>query len=304
MIEQLKAFTGRNLKLYLRDKGTVFFSLLSMVIVIALMTLFLGDMQTENITNLLKQFPGYQEAEDKTHAKQLILSWTCAGILSINAVTVTLSALSSMIKDRAGGRIHAIETAPVSRMLITLGYVLAAWTASVLICLLTLFFTELYGVFCGLEWFSAVTHFKLAGMIMVNSFAYASLMYVLAAFIKSEGAWSGLGTIVGTLTGFLGGIYLPIGQLSEGIGRMIKCTPMIYGTAMFRELMTKDLAHTTFQNAPQEAEDTWLEMMGVDLFVFDQAVSVKMCLWMLLIFGVIFLMLGTVILRYKKKSDR
>ncbi len=304
MIEQLKAITVRNLKLYLRDKGTVFFSLLSMVIVIALMTLFLGDMQVETITNLLKQFPGYQAAEDDRNAKLLVLSWTSAGILSINAVTVTLSALSSMIKDKADGRICAIDTAPVSRMLIALGYVLAAWTASVIICILTLFLTELYGVFCGMEWFSIVTHVKLTGMIMINSFAYASLMYVAAVFVKSEGAWSGLGTIVGTLTGFLGGIYLPIGQLSEEIGRLMKCTPLIYGTAMFRQIMTKDVAHRTFQNAPQEAEDTWLSIMGVDLSVLDHAVSIKICLLLLLIFGAIFLMIGTVVLRYKKKTDR
>ena len=209
-----------------------------------------------------------------------------------------------MIKDKADGRICAIDTAPVSRMLIALGYVLAAWTASVIICILTLFLTELYGVFCGMEWFSIVTHVKLTGMIMINSFAYASLMYVAAVFVKSEGAWSGLGTIVGTLTGFLGGIYLPIGQLSEEIGRLMKCTPLIYGTAMFRQIMTKDVAHRTFQNAPQEAEDTWLSIMGVDLSVLDHAVSIKICLLLLLIFGVIFLMIGTVVLRYKKKTDR
>lgn len=304
MMEQLKTITSRNLKLYLRDKGAVFFSLMSMLIVIVLMLLFLGDMQTENITDMLKGIPGHDTSNDEKNAKLLILSWTCAGILAINAVTVTLSAMSSMIKDKESGAVYAIYTAPVSRGLIAFGYVLSAWAASVFICMLTMFLTELYCVFCGMEWFSAAVHMKLAGMIMVNSFTYAAMMYVAATVMQSERAWSGFGTIVGTLTGFLGGIYLPIGQLSEGIGNFMKSTPIIYGTVLFRELMTEQAVHTTFQDLPREVEDTYREMMGIDLFVLEKQVTTEGCLAVILIFGVIFLMIGVALVKYAKKTDR
>lgn len=304
MAEQLRTITGRNLKLYLRDRGTVFFSLLSMLIVIGLMVLFLGDIQKENMIAMFQKFPERDAAADEKNAGLLILSWTCAGILSINAVTVTLSALSSMIKDKASGRLNAIYTAPVSRLVIALGYVLAAWAASVMICMLTLLITEIYGAICGLEWFSAVTHLQLIGMIMVNSFAYAAFMYVAAVLIQSEGAWSGLGTVIGTLTGFLGGIYLPIGQLSESVGNFMKCSPIIYGAAMFRDIMTKNILETTFADIPEEVTDTYREMMGIDLVVFDQKVTVGMSLALLLIFGVVFLMIGVAVVRHQKRTDR
>ena len=48
-MRQFITLTGRNLKLYLRDKGAVFFSLLSMLIVIGLMVFFLGDMSVNSI---------------------------------------------------------------------------------------------------------------------------------------------------------------------------------------------------------------------------------------------------------------
>ena len=48
-MEQLRVITKRNLMLYLRDKGAVFFSLLSMLIIIGLMVLFLGDAAIQNI---------------------------------------------------------------------------------------------------------------------------------------------------------------------------------------------------------------------------------------------------------------
>ena len=37
----------RNMKIFLRDRGAVFFSLLSMLIVLALMFLFLGNMNRD-----------------------------------------------------------------------------------------------------------------------------------------------------------------------------------------------------------------------------------------------------------------
>lgn len=304
MMGQLRAVTGRNLKLYLRDKGSVCFSLLSMLIVIVLMVLFLGDIQTENITNMLGQFPGHDPADDRKNAGLLILSWTCAGILSINAVTVTLSALSPMIKDKTSSRLYSIYTAPVSRLVIALGYVLAAWAASVCICMLTLLITEIYGVICGLEWFSAAVHIKLVGMIMVNSFTYASFMYVAAVLVRSEGAWSGWGTVIGTLTGFLGGIYLPIGQLSESVGNAMKCTPIIYGTAMFRDIMTKNILDTTFLDVPDKAVGTYREMMGIDLVVFGREVTPGVSLGILLIFGAVFFMIGVIAVTFKKRADR
>lgn len=304
MIGQLGAITGRNIKLYLRDRGAVFFSLLSMFIVIGLMVFFLGDMNVDSITGLLGQFPGRDAQQDKENAQLLVLSWTCAGILSINVVTVTLSALAPMIKDKTSGRLNAVYTAPVGRGVLAAGYVLAAWVASVFICTVTLLVTEIYGVSRGMEWFSLFTHCKLCGMIMVNSFAYASFMYTVAALVKSESAWSGLGTVIGTLVGFLGGIYLPIGTLSDTVGAVMKGTPIIYGAAMFRGLMTKDILDTTFLGAPEDMAAAYRETMGIDLYVFDRQVSLEMALLLLLIFGAAFLMIGAVIVQRGKRSDR
>lgn len=304
MLGQLRMITVRNLKLYMRDKGAVFFSLLSMFIVIGLTLLFLGEVQTENITNLLAQFPGRDASADDKNAKLLVLVWTSAGILSINAVTVTMSSLSSVIKDRVSGKLNAVYTAPVSRLAIAAGYVLSAWAASMFICMLTLFCTEAYGVACGLEWFSAAVHLKLSGMVAVNSFAYAAFMYVAAVLVKSESSWSGLGTVVGTLTGFLGGIYLPIGQLSEGVGNFMKCTPVIYGTAMFREVMTEPVLDVAFADIPGQAVDTYCEAMGIGLFVFGNKVTAGMSLVLLLIFGIIFLMIGVCVVKFAKRTDR
>lgn len=303
-MEQFLAITGRNLKIYFRDRGAVFFSLLSMIIVICLMVFFLGDMNIENTAGLLRDFPGRDEAVDKKNAELLILAWTCAGILSINAVTVTLSCYSVMIKDRVSGKLNSIYTAPVRRGIITAGYIAAAWLASVIVCTITLVITEAYCVVQGMDAYSAAEHVQLFGMIMVNSFAYASLMYLIAMLAKTEGAWSGLGTTVGTLVGFLGGIYIPIGALSGVIGNVMKCTPVIYGTAMFRNVMTRGIMETLFSNVPGELTDEYRLVMGIDLDVFDRLVGIREEWILLFLCGVVFLAAGAAMLTYGRRTDR
>ncbi len=298
-MEQFMTLAGRNIKIYMRDKGAVFFSFLSAVIVICLMVFFLGDMNVDEILDVLKLFSGKEDSVNEANAKLLVLSWTCAGIISINAVTVSLAVYSGMIRDRVSGKLNAIYTAPVGRLRISLGYIVSAWAVSVLMCMLTLAIMEVYGVFHGLAVYAPADHIKLTALIMLNSFVYASLMYPLALAAKTEGAWSGFGTVVGTLVGFLGGIYIPIGTLSEGIAGVMKCTAVIYGTALFRSIMTQSVVEETFAGVPEAVVEEYRKAMGISLTISDYTLSPQ-DEWLILFgCGVIFLAAGMGMLRSK-----
>ena len=63
----------RNILLYFRDYTAVFFSLMSMLIVLALMVIFLGNMNSENVVYALEEFGGVRDqAADKANATYLI----------------------------------------------------------------------------------------------------------------------------------------------------------------------------------------------------------------------------------------
>ncbi len=303
-MEQLMMLAGRNTKIYLRDRGAVFFSFLSALIVICLMVFFLGDMNIDSIIEIVEIFSGKEHAENKANAELLVLAWTCAGILSINAVTVSLAVYSGMIKDRVNGRVNAIYTAPVSRFKISLGYIASAWGVSVLMCIVTLALTEIYSVIQGMAAYTFTVHMKLFTMIMLNSFVYAAFMYPLALIAKTEGAWSGFGTVVGTLVGFLGGIYIPIGTLSDTIAAGMKCTPIIYGTSMFRTIMTETILDETFRDVPEAIVEEYCNAMGIRLTVADYTLTLRDEWLILLACGMIFLVIGMCMLKYGKKADR
>jgi len=302
-MEELMALTGRHLKVYLRDRSAVFFSLLSAFIIIGLMAFFLGDMNVDAILEVAGSFTTAGE-EFETLANHLVLAWTFAGILSINAVSVSISVYSGMIRDRVTGKLNSIYTAPVSRLKIALSYIMAAWAAAVLICILSLGIMELFGVARGMEPYSLMEHVQIVAMIIGNSFVYAAMMYALAMIAKTEGAWGGFGTVIGTLVGFLGGIYLPIGTLSDGIATMMKCTPIIYGTAAFREVMTKGVLEQTFAGVPEMITKEYQKAMGISLTVGEYTLKMR-DEWLILIScGIIFLLVGIGMLKYSKKADR
>lgn len=298
----LKLFqlTQRNASLYFRDKMAVFSSLLSMIIIIGLMLIFLGDMYIDGLNEIFESIP---DAGNKTKdAKLLVLSWTTAGIIPINAVMVTLSSLTSMISDKTSGKINSIYTAPISRTVISASYIASAWISSVIVCILTLALSEIYFCTKGMEIFSPAVHLEIFGMIAINSFTYSAIMYLLAALIKSESAWGAIGTIIGTLVGFLGGVYLPIGQFSSVIASLLKCTPIIYSTVMFRQVMTDSLTDEVLYGAPSEVINEYKSFMGIDLNLFGNSLSAAGCVAIMLIFGIAFMAAGTLVTGIKKKK--
>ena len=303
-MEQFFILTKRNLDVYLRDKGAVFFSFLSALIVIGLMVFFLGDMNIEATTELLDSFAPGKMSEHKENAQLLVLAWTSAGIISINAVTVSLAVYSGMIKDRVSGKLNAIYTAPVSRLTIALSYIASAWAAAVVMCVMTLAITEGYGIVKGMQPYSAAEHAVLFALILLNAFVYAAFMYPLALVAKTEGAWSGFGTVVGTLVGFLGGIYIPTGSLSAAVSGVMKCIPVIYGTAMFRKVMTGTILEQTFEGIPSQVVTEYEEIMGIRLTVAEHILTIKEEWLILSGCAIIFLSVGICMLKYQKKTDR
>lgn len=300
----LFTLTKRNLKIYFRDYMTIFYSLLSMFITLGLMVFFLGEVNVESITQVLGLFPGRDAAMDANNAKMFVMSWTGGGIISINAVTVTLACFSGMIEDRKTGRLNAIYTAPVNRGIISVSYIAYAWVASVLICIITLAAFEAVGVIKGMSILSLSAHIKLIGIICVNSWTFASLMYMLALLVKTGGAWGAIGTVVGTLVGFFGGIYFPLGSLKEGIQSVIKCFPVIYSASAIRKVMLEDITAQTFEGVPSDVPQTVCEKMGVNLTLFGNDISIGTELAIVAAFGVVFLLASIFILKHNKLNDR
>ena len=298
------AINKRNLGLYFRDYSAVFFSLLSMLIIIVLMVFFLGDINNSDLLDAIKLIPGRGGQDDVDAIRNFSFLWTCAGIMTINASTVTHAFFSNMIKDRTGNRLNSLFVMPVKRPVFVLGYVTAAWLAGVVMSVVTLVVTEIIGVFNGVDVLSAETHIQLILLIMLNNFVYSTIMFLLATIIKSQSAWSGIGIILGTLSGFLGGIYFPLGEMSDTMQKVVKCFPFIYGTSLFRKIMLKSVEDSLFDGTPEIIRTEVDRTMGMDLFLGNTQLSEMGKAGILVAVGVTFIVLSTLCLTLSKKKDR
>ncbi len=275
-MRELFYLTKRNCLNYWRDRSAVFFSLLSMLIILVLMVVFLGKMNSEDLVNILARYGGERDAvRDGKNAAYLVQLWTLSGILLVNAVTVTLTVMGGLVQDEAEKKAMAFYVTPVKRWKLSLGYVLAAWSAGVVMCLFTLAAGEAYFFLEGHELLAPKSLLVLCGMIVLNALVFSVLGYVLALSVKSRSAWGGILSIAGTLVGFAGGIYLPMSLLSEGVQTALKCLPVIHGAAMMRDVCTEEAIRVTFSGLPESAGDVFRERMGIALTVGEHVISVE-----------------------------
>lgn len=291
----------RNILLYMRDRSAVFFSLLSMIIVIGLMVIFLGNMNSDNIVDILNQYGGVRDCEtDRANAVYFVQTWTLAGILVVNAVTVTLMMLGFMVKDEEEHKLASFYVAPVSRLKVALGYVIAAMIVGICMCILTLLIGEVYIGMSSGEFLTFYEISKVIGLIVLNVFVSACVMFLIACFVHSSSAWSGINTIVGTLIGFVGAIYLPMGMLPEGVQNVLKCFPVLHGTAMMREVCTARALEKTFNGFPVEVIAECKKAMGITI---EMGNSEAQALWQVVFLlgcGIITIMISVLIFKKHK----
>lgn len=295
----------RNILIYMRDRGTVFYSILSTLIILGLMILFLGDMNSRDIVYALEQMGGARDAEaDRANADYLIMMWTLAGILVSNTVTVTMTVMGCMIEDERDKRLASFYVAPVKRFYVALSYIFSAWLIGIMMCLLTLAVFQGYLAVTGQALLSGTAWLQLSGMIVLNSFVYASAAYLLALFVHSMSAWSGLLTVIGTLVGFVGAVYLPMGALPEKVADVLKCLPVLHGAAMMRVVCTKEAVETTFAGLSAEAVEIFQEEMGITVVVGDGPVSFLAQAGYLLVLGLTVAATAALISRKRRLYDR
>ena len=304
-MREVKSLVKRITLVYVRDRAAVFFSILSMLIILMLVWLFLGNMNSENIVGVLASFGGVRDAaKDKENADYLIVVWTLAGVLLSNCVTISMTVMGNMIYDEERNKLACLYAAPVGRVKIALGYVLSAWLIGTVMCGLTLIAAQVWLLCSGKDALSVTVILQLLGMIVLNTFVYASLSYLLALFVHSGSAWSGLLTVVGTLVGFLGAVYLPVYMLPEGVASFLKGLPILHGVAMMRRVCTQAAVETTFAGLPEKVAEQFCENMGIVIHMQDTEIAIASQCIGLFALSTAVLAVAAVISRRRRLYDR
>ncbi|HPD88511.1 MAG TPA: ABC transporter permease [Oscillospiraceae bacterium] len=268
-------FAKRNLLIFFRDKAAVFFSLLAVFLIIGLYALFLGDVWVNSFTGM-------------SGVRYLMDSWIMAGLLAVTSVTTTMGAFGIMVEDKTKKIIKDFTSSPLKRSRIAGGYILSSYLIGCIMSFITLVLAEIYVVMNGGELLEPATLVKVAGLILLSTLSNTSLVLFMVSFFNSANAFSTASTILGTLIGFLTGIYLPIGQLPEAVQWMIKAFPVSHSAVLLRQVMMAEPLSATFAGAPDSAVQEFEELMGVTYKFGDTTVTPLMSIAVLIVTTAVF----------------
>lgn len=247
----MKVFIERNLKLFFRDRLAVFFSLMSVFIIIGLYALFLGDVWMNDSMKELK------------NAQALMNSWLVSGLLTVTSITTTMGAFGIMIDDKVQKINKDFDSSPIKRSSITGGYIGSSFLIGVIMSLVMAVVAEFYIAHSGGEWLTPMACIKVFLLILLTTLTNTSLVCFVVSFFESHSAFSTASSILGTLIGFLTGIYLPIGTLPESVQTVIKAFPVSHGASLFRQVLMEVPMRNSFDGIPSIYLEEFKEYLGV-----------------------------------------
>ena len=285
----MNALLLRNLRVYFRDKASVFFSLLSVFIIILLYALFLGDVWASS-----DLFMGRQGA------RWLMDSWIMAGLLAVVSVTATMGAFGIMVDDKVRKINKDFYSSPLSRAGLTGGYILGAFVIGLVMSLITSVLAIGYITLRGGAFPLPLALLKAFGLILVSTLSNTAMVLFLVSFVNSQNAFATASTLIGTLIGFLTGIYMPLGQLPPAVQTIIKFVPTSHAAALFRQVLMEEPMKKVFAGAPEAMVEEFKAFAGVTFKVGGHTITAVEHLLVLAGTFVLFSLLSLLSLSRKK----
>lgn len=220
--------TRRNCRLFFKDKGMFFSSLITPIILLVLYATFLAKIYRDSFVSAVPPGLVSDSLIDATVAAQLISS-----LLAVICVTVAFCANLISINDKASGAIRDLTVTPVRRSALAVGYFAAAAIVTLIVTLTTFAVCLIYLAFIG--WYMSVADvFLLLLDVLLLTLFGTALSSCVNFGLSTNGQASAVGTIVSAGYGFICGAYMPMSGFGTGLQRVLSFLPGTYGTCLIR----------------------------------------------------------------------
>lgn len=236
----LSVLIKRNIKLYLKDRMTVFFSILAPVIVLLVYILFLGKMQVDTLFDEIIS-EGYEVTRSQVQA--IINNWMISGVMGVSCITVAINANVIMVRDKMTGNINDIISSPVKKWILYLSYILSCFIITFSICFIVLMISIIYLASSGGLMMSFGDFLVILCILFFSVMSSAFFMVLVCGFLKSVSALSTLNSVFGTIIGFLIGAYLPFSMLPTYMQYVACFVPWTYSAGLFRNFFMRGIVN-------------------------------------------------------------
>ena len=284
-MKTLLIFTRRNIKLFFKDKGMFFTSLITPIILLVLYATFLGKIFRDTYSSAM---PGLEEK---------LISGAVGGqllgaLLSVSCVTVAFCSNFLSVSDKVTGASNDIDITPFPKAEMALSYYLSTLFSTLIICYFTVFISLIYIWIIGWYLSFADVLFILLDVLLICMFGTV-LSSVAVFFLSSQGQISAVGAIISAGYGFICGAYMPISQFGDGLRKVLSFFPGTYATSLIKNHTLRGVFDEMEQKGiPEEAISSLRETMDCDIFFNGKSVGITG------MYAVLLITIGVLILLY------
>lgn len=251
---------SRNRKVYTRDRLAFFMSFLSVIILILVYQVFLGQIQIDAIKEALNSDTA------STATIQMVNYWLISGLTTIISMTSTLGAFGVMVSDREKKLSEDFKVSPVSNFKIELSYAIFAILFGIIMTMFSCIFAiGMFNGFSALLDYSMMDYLSILGVVTMGTVLSATIILPILAFIRTSSAFTTLSTIVGTFIGFISGVYLSIGSVGGSLQQVMTWFPLTQVNALLKQILMKAAISKVFDHAPSTVITNYKESYGIIL---------------------------------------
>lgn len=275
----------RNIKLFFKDKGLFFTSLITPAILLVIYATFLRNVYLDSLLSYLSNNIDVSNSIiDGIVSGELISS-----LLAVSCITVAFSSNFLMVQAKITGAINDFRISSVKPTTLSLSYYFANLITTLMICYSACGLCLVYVAFSG--WYlSAFDVLLLFLDVTLLVFFGSALSSVINFFLNSQGQISAVGTIVSSGYGFICGAYMPLSSFSEGLRNVLMFLPGTYGTSIIRNhSMRGALQEMKDKGIPIDVIKQIEDAMDYNLYFFDNQVSIGTC-YLILVISIIVLL--------------
>lgn len=295
----LGSLIKRDSKLFFKDKGMFFASLITPIILLVLYATFLADVYRESFTSAL---PEMLEIPEK------LINGTVGGelfssLLAVSCITVSFCCNMIMVQDKVTGARRDLTVTLVKKSTLAMGYYFSTLISTLLVCFVAAGVCFIY--LANVGWYMSAGDIALIflDVLLLVMFGTA-LSSIINYFLTSQGQISAVGTVVSAGYGFICGAYMPISSFSEGLQKALSFLPGTYGTSLLRNhALNGVFAEMSDIGFPNEVIESIKDSIDCNLYFSGDKAELS-TMYLILCVSIVVLMGIYILLNVLKKGKR
>lgn len=268
-----KGMSARNIKVYLKNRMAIIFSMITPIIVLGLYLLFLKDTYVSSIEDIF----GMLKESD---IDAIVNSWLIAGVLGTAVVTVALNSLTVMVNDKEKKLHYDYIASPVKNHIVMLSYFTGAVINTIIVCSILMGVGLLFLAITDSFYLNFIDILSMFGIVVLGSVSATIVLMLFGSFFTKSSTLSSFSVLVSAGIGFVIGAYMPVSQFSDTMQNIINMVPGSHIAGLLRNTIMQPVLDSVAGDYSSIAavDEAMAEMFSLKLQVFGEERDIQFML--------------------------